>query len=57
MNKDKINSEETLTIKEKRWITIYRVYEQLFFFKSESYFKKIKYYVNKIIQKLTYWLS
>ena len=53
INKNKITSDDISIIKETKRLTVYRVYEQLFFFKSESYFKKVKYYTKKIINKLS----
>jgi len=48
MNSNLLNSKSKAVIKESKLLTFYRIYEQLFFYKLESYFKKIKYYLGKI---------
>tara|TARA_Y100000389_G_scaffold56525_1_gene52453 strand:+ start:15449 stop:16480 length:1032 start_codon:yes stop_codon:yes gene_type:complete len=52
INKNKIKHGNIAIIQETKILTIYRYYEQLFLFKSASYFKKVKYYIKKIINKL-----
>jgi hypothetical protein len=49
---NQIISENSFQIKESKFMTVYRVCEQLFFHKLKSYFKKLKYYLKKIVQKV-----
>ena len=49
---NQIISENSFQIKESKFMTVYRVCEQLFFHKLKSYFKKLKYYSKKIVQKV-----
>ena len=48
MNKSHVDSHESKVVFEQKFITTYRIYEQLIFFKSASYLKKLKYYFSKI---------
>ena len=48
MNSSSLTSQSKTVIKESKLLTFYRIYEQLFFYKLESYLKKIKYYLGKI---------
>lgn len=48
MNSTLLSSQNKTVIKESKVLTFYRIYEQLFFYKLESYLKKIKYYLGKI---------
>ncbi len=48
MNSTSLTSQNKTVIKESKLLTFYRIYEQLFFYKLESYLKKIKYYLGKI---------
>lgn len=48
INNSYFESDKSCIISESKLITSYRIYEQLLFFKSASYFKKLKYYFSKI---------
>tara|TARA_B100001029_G_C15061019_1_gene458487 strand:+ start:2996 stop:4030 length:1035 start_codon:yes stop_codon:yes gene_type:complete len=56
MNSSLLTSQSKTVIKESKLLTFYRIYEQLFFYKLESYLKKIKYYLGKI-PKLLFKIS